>query len=113
MGNERTTPPAYATRPRRRASIMNDWLHLVAAQVLVVQALEPAAKLFGRWSVRRPGRIQLGRLQHLFGNKNGPIGAQSQGNRVRRPGVNRELFVALGQPQDREKGIVLKLIDDN
>jgi hypothetical protein len=41
-------------------------LHLVAAQILVVQPLEPAAELFGGGALRWPAGIQLGRFHYFF-----------------------------------------------
>jgi hypothetical protein len=57
-------------------------LHLVPAQVLVVQPLEPAAELLSRRAFRRAGGIQFGRLHHLLGDVDRAIGAQRQRNRI-------------------------------
>jgi len=51
-------------------------LHLVAAHVLVVEAFEPAAQLFGCWPFGRAGGVQLGGLHHLLGNVDWAVSAK-------------------------------------
>jgi hypothetical protein len=55
-------------------------LHLVSAEILVIETLEPASQLLGR-SFRHAGR-KLGDTNHFFTDVNRAVGAEREGQRV-------------------------------
>ena len=60
--------PAFSTIERTRMGSVEAKppLHFVAAHVFVVEALEPAAQLFGGRTIGRAGGVQLGQGHYLF-----------------------------------------------
>src|SRR4029077_20889489 len=62
-------------------------LHLVAAQILIVQAFEPFTQLFAGNAIRSIGG-QLGVLQDIVLNKDRTIDAQGKRESVRGPGID-------------------------
>src|SRR5579863_4829927 len=73
-------------------------LHLVAAQVLVVQSFEPPAELLSRRSFRRSAGVQLRCLHYLLGHVDRAIGPERQRNCIGGPRVHGQRLVSLAQP---------------
>ena len=65
----------------KHSAVSGSMLHLVAAQILIIQTFQPLTQIVGRDTVsRRAGH--LGGLENLILNVNGAIQAQSQRQRV-------------------------------
>src|SRR5437899_405471 len=102
----------YLTEAYKNIALAYAELHLVAAEVVIRQALKPRAELLVSGALRNRAR-NLGVLQHFVFNKNRAIHPQRQCQRVARPRINgHHLPVAL-HPNQRVKSIVLQIVDDH
>src|SRR5579885_1727589 len=91
----------------------NGWfpLHLVTAEIFVVQALQPPPQLFvaHRFGARS---CQARALQHVVLDENRAVQPQGQGQRVARPCVDGQRLPFPFHPDQGVEGIVAKVVDD-
>src|SRR5271166_4502491 len=87
-------------------------LHFVGAQVLVVQALEPAARFFGADLVRSGGG-GFGAFQDGLFDVDGAIQAQGQSQRVAGPGIHGDQIAIFVEPDHGVEGVVFQFAYDN
>ena len=87
-------------------------LHLVAAEILVVEVFQPFAQLFVIANLGHR-RHALRRFQHGVLNEDWAIEAQSDRQRVAGTGIDRNHLPRALQPDDRVKRVVFQIADDH
>src|ERR1039458_7298103 len=88
------------------------WLHLVAAQILVVEVLQPTAEFLLVFLVGNRGG-QLGGFQHGVVDENRAVQAQGQRQGVARAGIHADEFAVPLQPDQGVEGFLFQLVDDH
>src|ERR1700721_1279383 len=87
-------------------------LHFVAAEILVIQAVQPSAELVCRGAVSWATLIEAGCVHNAFGDVDGTVVSKSQSNGVRGARINHDLFTLLLKPESGVEGVISKIIDD-
>jgi len=87
-------------------------LHFVAAHLVVVEAFEPAAEIFGAKGGVAVGGF-AGVLVDLLGDEDGAVGTEGQGNGVGGAGVEGDHFAGLVHPDGRVEGILAEVSNDD
>src|SRR6185312_2958562 len=87
-------------------------LHLVAAHLVVVEAFEPAAQIFGGRGVRAIG-VLAGAIKYLAADEDRAIGTQREGDGVRWPCVDGDGFALLVEPDGGVEGVLQQRTNDD
>src|SRR3984885_1113314 len=98
------------SRPNPWLRMACQWLHLIAAEVFVVEVFKPPAQFFVVDLVGNRGS-QLGRLEHHVIDENRAVETQGQRQGVARPGVHADQLAFPLQPDQGVKGILFQLVD--
>jgi hypothetical protein len=86
-------------------------LHFVAAHLVVIEAFQPAAEVFGAKGGVAVGGF-AGVLVDLLGDEDGAVGAEGQGDGVGGAGVEGYYFAGLVHPDGGVEGVLAEIADD-
>ena len=87
-------------------------LHFVSAHLVVVEVLEPAAKIF-RAEASGRGRGLAGVFENLLRDEDGAVRTKSKSDGVGGAGVEGDDFPALIHPDGGVKGVFAEVADDD